>query len=427
MNRGEDIKEDIAFGMICMVLITIILCLLFFLGYLIYNESIADSEAKKYIGLFLISIFVVFIYCIHNQINKTKESATKYLDFLESQKEQELREKEMDLIQIKNNIEIEQQKLEKIRDDIIYISKDNSQSSPWLAERYADYFEIIDNSIEKYLRYKKNPAIKASEMVSEIKKEKRELLKENKVLQYQLSFLLYEFPMLEDAMQLNVNELKGAIEQIDSSQDIKEDYENVSSYLTPDEYQKLSECEKYQLALDRYLNKPKKSLWEIGISYERYIGYIYENSNYKVRYNGALEGFKDLGRDIIAENNEEILIIQCKYWRREKVIRENVIFQLYGTMILKQLETTKKVKGILVTTTILSDDARKIAEFLNIQVRENEIFNKTYPCIKCNINRTTKEKIYHLPFDQQYDRIQINPQIGEMYVSTTKQAEDMRF
>ena len=75
----------------------------------------------------------------------------------------------------------------------------------------------------------------------------------------------------------------------------------------------------------------------------------------------------------------------------------------------------------------MSDDARKIAEFLNIQVRENEIFNKTYPCIKCNINRTTKEKIYHLPFDQQYDRIQINPQIGEMYVSTTKQAEDMRF
>lgn len=162
MNRGEDIKEDIAFGMICLVLITIILCLLFFLGYLIYNESIADSEAKKYIGLFLISIFVVFIYCIHNQINKTKESATKYLDFLKSQKEQELREKERDLIQIKNNIEIEQQKLEKIRDDIIYISKDNSQSSPWLAERYADYFEIIDNSIEKYLRYKKNPAIKKS-------------------------------------------------------------------------------------------------------------------------------------------------------------------------------------------------------------------------------------------------------------------------
>ncbi|HAB66552.1 MAG TPA: hypothetical protein DCE23_04200 [Firmicutes bacterium] len=343
-----------------------------------------------------------------------------------SKSKDELHKTEQNLLHIQNNISMEKQEILKIQKDVNYIANDSSQSSPWLAERYADYFETIDTEIEKYLMYKRNPALKSSEIVSEVKKEKRELLKENKILQYQLTFLTSEFPMIEDAMQLTTSELKSALEEINSSDEVKDDYEAVSSYLTPEEYQKLSECEKYQLALDRYLNRPKKSLWEIGISYERYIGYVYETNNYKVKYNGALEGVNDLGRDIIAENNEEILIIQCKYWKKEKVIRENAIFQLYGTMILKQLETPKKVKGILVTTTILSDEARKIAKYLNIQVRENEIFDKKYPCIKCNINRVTNEKIYHLPFDQQYDRIQIEPKKGEKYVSTTKEAEDMR-
>lgn len=46
--------------------------------------------------------------------------------------------------------------------------------------------------------------------------------------------------------------------------------------------------------------------------------------------------------------------------------------------------------------------------------------------IKCIINRTTKEKIYNLPFDQQYDKIEINS-IGEQYVFTIKEAEDLVF
>ena len=42
-----------------------------------------------------------------------------------------------------------------------------------------------------------------------------------------------------------------------------------------------------------------------------------------------------------------------------------------------------------------------------------------YPRIKCNINNG--EKIYHLPFDQQYDRTQIKNN-GEFYAFTVKEA-----
>ena len=343
--------------------------------------------------------------------------------------ENNYREKTLELQQKLSDLEkAYQQKDIKLKENIKKIAEDNTQNASWLAERYADYFELVDNQVEEYLIHKKNPAVKASEVVSTIKKEKRELLKQNKSLQYQLSFLMAEFPMLEDAMQLDAKDLQQAINYITDNEETKSDYEILSPYLSPEEYKMLSSTEKYQLALDRYMSRKKKSLWEIGISYERYIGYIYEMKGYKVTYNGALKGFEDLGRDIIAENNKEILIIQCKYWRKDTVpIRENAIFQLYGTMTLQKLNTSKNVKGIMITTTILSETAKKIASYLGIEYKENEDFDKTYPCIKCNINKATNEKIYHLPFDQQYDRIQIEPKKGEKYVAKVKEAEDLRF
>lgn len=304
---------------------------------------------------------------------------------------------------------------------------DNSQNCPYLAKRIADYQEMLDTKDENYLRHKKHPAITASELVNEIKKDKHKLLENNKLLQYQLDYLISTFPFIEDALSLDADELREMRKNISSNEYTQSEYETLQNYLSPSEYQQLSNAEKYQLALDRYLNKKKKSLWEIGISYERYIGYIYENQGYKVTYNGAREGFKDLGRDIIAENNNEILIIQCKYWRKERIIHENIVFQLYGTMILKQLNSKKKVKGILATTTTLSEEAKKIAEYLCIEIKENELFDKTYPCIKCNINRATNEKIYHLPFDQQYDHIQIELEKGEQYVTSVKEAEELGF
>ena len=45
--------------------------------------------------------------------------------------------------------------------------------------------------------------------------------------------------------------------------------------------------------------------------------------------------------------------------------------------------------------------------------------------IKCKNSKD--EKIYHLPFDQQYDRVQIHTFQGDCYVSTAKEAERLGF
>ena len=65
--------------------------------------------------------------------------------------------------------------------------------------------------------------------------------------------------------------------------------------------------------------------------------------------------------------------------------------------------------------------AKKVTKALHIRLDTLKI-KKDYPMIKCNINPQTKEKIYHLPFDQQYDKIIIGNNSGEFYASTVKEA-----
>ena len=47
--------------------------------------------------------------------------------------------------------------------------------------------------------------------------------------------------------------------------------------------------------------------------------------------------------------------------------------------------------------------------------------------IKCNISPTTQERIYHLPFDQQYDKAVIGNVPGEFYADTVAEAEAAGF
>jgi hypothetical protein len=83
-----------------------------------------------------------------------------------------------------------------------------------------------------------------------------------------------------------------------------------------------------------------------------------------------------------------------------------------------------QVIPVFTTTVHLSETALLVAEALFVQIK-NLHLDKSYPLIKCNING--KEKIYHLPFDQQYDRIKIKFKDGECYVHTVAEAEKLGF
>ena len=85
----------------------------------------------------------------------------------------------------------------------------------------------------------------------------------------------------------------------------------------------------------------------------------------------------------------------------------------------------KTVTGTFTTTTTLSERAHQFAAQLGIRVEEN-VPLADYPRIKCNVGRDGK-RIYHLPFDQQYDTTLIEPDKGERWVATVAEAEALGF
>lgn len=300
------------------------------------------------------------------------------------------------------------------------IIKQKCSYYPKLAATISDLLTIHYEKSADYLEHKKRPAFTEAYRIRELRKETKTILKEKKLLEYQLGYIKELFPNIEDIFDDGFSTHEEFELETDDNTD------RTRYFLSHEEYSNLSVTERNQLALDRYIES-RKSKWQIGRDYEMCIGYIYEKHGYAVKYTGIIENFEDMGRDLIAHKKEKTLIIQCKNWSQEKTIHEKHIFQLYGTLILYRLDNPQtKSEALFVTTTQLSDKAKIIAEYLGITVREH-IPLRDFPRIKCNINRQTGEKIYHLPFDQQYDKTVIEKEHGEFMAFTVKEAENAGF
>jgi hypothetical protein len=181
------------------------------------------------------------------------------------------------------------------------------------------------------------------------------------------------------------------------------------------------------LALEKWKARNKSNV-EIGRLYERYLGYLYEDAGWQVEYFGATQGLEDLGRDLICSTETDIHIVQAKYWAQHRTIHEKHIFQLYGTAFLyphKRADVKgRKITAVFATTTNLSETAQWVAKSLKVELRDDHM-DHDYPMIKCNVNG--RNKIYHLPFDQQYDRVKIDSLCGELYAHTVADAEQLGF
>lgn len=327
-------------------------------------------------------------------------------------------------------VESEKQSEEKNRKEAEYkldvfkkTLKERTSGFPTLFSNIEYFEELIDNHTSNYLATKSHPAQKASEVVKEEAKRRRVAEKQYRRISALIEYYEQIAPFLLDFKD----------EIIDDDDEFLRDYteeekqDPITHYLTKEEYRKLSPLEKNQMALDRFW-KRSKSKWLIGRLYERYVGYLFETEGYDVKYVGIIEGKEDLGRDLICTKGGEVIIIQCKNWSKFKTVYEKHIFQFFGTVFKYRDENKdKKVKAIFYCTTKLSDLARRFAKELDIDLVENHKFDQGYACIKCNISMVDGSKIYHLPFDQQYDNTKIELNRGEFYAKTVKEAEAKGF
>ena len=307
---------------------------------------------------------------------------------------------------------------------------------PVLSAFVADVNEAQDERISNWFLLRKYKSEKAADFIKARKKEMRELRTENKNLQYKI--LAYEsfFPILKDYD----NESISAKPDIPDYDDEKGD--RTHYWVTETEYKTMSVTERNQRALDNYWNRKNRTHSEIGADYEKSIGYWeYEKKGWEVEYFGIDKGLEDMGRDLICISPDKRIthIVQCKCWSSKKEIHENHINQLFGTTVRYFLEHTGShsiggfvklldsgsIVPVFYTKTTLSPTAKSFAESLGIEVHE-EVEMKMYPMVKCNISRRSQEKIYHLPFDQQYDNIKIEPP-EEFIAMTVAEAEQAGF
>jgi hypothetical protein len=293
----------------------------------------------------------------------------------------------------------------------------------FIARAWADYERALASEQAELLLDKDHPAPKAAELV----REKGEALalarRQAKLAEWIVALYEFHFPWLEELRSFD--EEQSFVEQpAEVAEGARDD--PAKHWVSTAEWTSLTETERNQLALERYL-RSRKSPWQLGRDYERYVGYLREQAGCSVTYHGIARGLEDLGRDVLAEKDGVIEVIQCKRWAKHKEIHEKHVFQLFGTMTAARIEHPgKSVTGTFTTTTNLSERARQFARVLGIRVEESFPLSD-YPRIKCNVAGRTGEKIYHLPFDQQYDTTVIESGRGESYVMTCAEAESLGF
>lgn len=369
--------------------------------------------------------------------NKSAELTANYKEILRivEEKEKQIKEKES---QIRNETARKEKLLIDKEKALKKIFEEKSIGFPWLAGAISEYYKFIDFEVASYLDHKSHPAYKRAEDVRAVANDNSLLRKQLKIAQNFVNYYETLFPWINEYVGEGLDEL---LESIAESSKVTGTDDPVLKYIPRAEFEKLSTSERNQKALDRYLASRKKP-WEIGRDYERYIGYLYEQRGYSVEYVGIEKGLEDLGRDLICTKGIEIEVVQCKCWANHKVIHEKHINQLYGTAVKHYIEqrelanlnkklvlfpdiiSSGQIRATFVTSTSLSDTARKFANALGVKIIEEKPLEK-YPMIKCNIGGSG-EKIYHLPFDQQYDRTLIKNQ-GEFYASTVIEAERKGF
>lgn len=312
------------------------------------------------------------------------------------------------------------------------LDSDINAAFPYLASFIANAEEADALQASIYLENKKNKAEKtAKEIREQLSKKIKEYSQRAIAAEAKLAYYEATVPVLEELSE-------GPAVRVHAG-----DEDQTRNWLTREEYERLTPAERNQRALDNYKASHNKSKRQIGRDYERYVGWLYESKGYSVEYKGILAGLEDLGRDLICRKDGRTVIIQCKYWSKDKLIHEKHINQLFGTYMHYMIEMHKDgaqnglfdvfdlardsgCSACFWTKTSLSDTARAFADALGIEVHEHEEIGD-YPMIKCNINRTTGEKIYHLPFDINYDKTVIDPAHGEFYAATVHQAESAGF
>jgi hypothetical protein len=158
-----------------------------------------------------------------------------------------------------------------------------------IAKAWNDYEIARSRAKASALSWKKHPAKKAADEVRAKGRELAEARRRAKITEWVLALYEWHFPWLAELRDLEWE--RSYVEGVKADGDAPEGEhaDPVSHWLTAEEFAALDSVERNQRALDRYLAS-RKSAWEVGRDYERYVGYLREHAGATVTYHGIFKG-----------------------------------------------------------------------------------------------------------------------------------------
>lgn len=178
--------------------------------------------------------------------------------------------------------------------------------------------------------------------------------------------------------------------------------------------------EKTQLELNYFWAKNKNN-YEIGKLYKQFISYEHEISGWTVTNKTNVTGI-----DFICHKDNIDLVVLCKNWSKKTIIQEQDIRNFDESLKMYKIKNNLSgitAQGVFYTSTFLSDEARLIAEKLEIKVSENYQMPAKFPVIKAVFT----QKRYYLPTDNNYNSIKLNLSDGDRYFNDVGDAENAGF
>ena len=142
-----------------------------------------------------------------------------------------------------------EKKIKENQDLLDSILHADHSDTPYFAKQYADCLYLIDLKIASELEHKARPAFTAAEKVREMSGQKRVLQEQCKLQEYQLNLYEAAFPWLSEFKEISPEDLASVVNIASTPEN---EYSTLKKWLSPQEYQTLSEADRLQLALDRY-------------------------------------------------------------------------------------------------------------------------------------------------------------------------------
>jgi hypothetical protein len=168
-------------------------------------------------------------------------------------------------------LDAEHRELDGKRADLDALIRDRFDGFEFIARAWADYELALAESQAGALVRKRRPAKKAADTVREKGRQLAEARRRAKLAEWIVALYEFHFPWLPELR--NLEEEQSFVEGSDDGDDPLRREDPAARWLSAEEWKALPTVERNQRALDRYLAS-RKTPWQIGRDYERYVGAI---------------------------------------------------------------------------------------------------------------------------------------------------------